>query len=179
MTNSNDFLPTDYEAPKTSGGYMKFKDGENRFRILSRPIIGWEDWKDKKPIRFRLDAKPDRPVNPKKPIKHFWAFVVWNVLEEKIQILEITQSSIQSEIQALTKDEDWGNPFEYDIKVKRMGDGLDTKYSVNPVPHSKLSATVKTALAEKGAINLEALFEGGDPFSEKPVTVAEKSDLPF
>lgn len=177
---TTDFLPQGYEAPSSSGGYMKFKDGENRFRILSRPIIGWEDWKDKKPLRFRLDKKPAAPIDPKKAIKHFWAFVVWNVTEERIQILEITQVTIQSAIQNLTKDEDWGNPFEYDIKVKRSGSGMETEYTVNPAPKSKVSQEVKDALAKMGTINLEALYDGGDPFDAKQVEVkTDVEPLPF
>lgn len=179
MSNT-DFLPNGYEAPKTSDGYMKLQKGENRFRILSRPIIGWEDWKDKKPLRFRLNEKPEKPVEANKPIKHFWAFVVWNVAEEKIQILEITQVTIQSAIQGFTKDEDWGNPFDYDIKVKRTGDGMETEYSVTPAPKSPVSKTIKDALEKRGKINLEALFAGEDPFAEKqPEVKAETNDMPF
>lgn len=176
---TTDFLPEGYEAPKGSEGYMKFKDGENRFRILSRPILGWLDWKDKKPLRFRLNAKPEKPVDPKQAIKHFWAFVVWNAAEAKVQILEITQVTIQAAIQSLSKDDDWGNPFEYDIKVKRSGSGLETEYSVNPAPKSKLSDEAKSALERMGKINLDALYEGGDPFDAKPVAVDKSSDLPF
>jgi len=178
MTNNNDFLPNDYEAPKTGGSYMKLQKGENRFRILSKPILGWIDWQDNKPLRFHMAAKPAKPVDPKKSVKHFWAFVVWNCNEEKVQILEITQATIQSAIQALSKDEDWGSPFGYDIKVKRTGDGMETEYTVNPVPHSKVSKQTEEALVSIGQINLDALYEGADPFAQKAV-VKETSDLPF
>ena len=36
------FLPTSYEVPNKPGNYMKFADGENRFRVLASPILGWE-----------------------------------------------------------------------------------------------------------------------------------------
>jgi len=178
MTNQNDFLPTDYTAPKPSGHYMKLADGENRFRILSKPIIGWLDWQDKKPLRFRMDAKPN-PVDPKKAVRHFWAFIVWNVNEKKMQILEITQSTIQSAIQALSKDEDWGSPFGYDIKIKRSGTDLETKYAVSPVPHSKLSDEAKEATKDMDKVNLEALYEGGDPFESMTAFKAATQDVPF
>ena len=38
------FLPKGYEIPTSEGGYMKFAIGENRFRILGKPILGWETW---------------------------------------------------------------------------------------------------------------------------------------
>lgn len=177
MTTEN-FLPETYEAPKGSSNYMKLSKGENRFRILSKPIIGWEDWKDKKPIRFAMNEKPSSPIDPKKPIKHFWAMVVWNAIEEKVQILEITQSTIQGAIQNLSKDSDWGSPFEYDIKITRSGDGMETEYTINPVPHKPVTEEIKKAYFDKQPIDLTALFSGGDPF-EQNAAAAQKSDLPF
>lgn len=159
----SDFLPPEYAVPSGSDHYMKFEQGENRFRILSKPIIGWEDWDNKKPIRFKMTQKPDASIDPQKPVKHFWAMVVYNVLANKLQILEITQSGIQKSIKALAADPDWGNPNGYDIKVTRKGSGLETEYALNPVPHKPLSEEIGQ-LYDASNINLEALFDGGDPF---------------
>ncbi len=178
-TQADDFLPIDYEAPKTGGNFMKLQNGENKFRILSKPIIGWLDWKDKKPLRFAFNNKPDKPIDPKKPIKHFWAMVVWNYSECKIQILEITQSGIQKSIINLTNDADWGSPYSYDIKINRSGDGLDTEYSVNPIPHKVISDEIKQAYNDKPC-DLQMLFAGEDPFAKQDiVTPLMASDLPF
>lgn len=176
MTNT-DFLPNDYETPKSGSHYLKLQDGENKFRILSRPIIGWLDWDDKKPLRFRMNEKPAKSIDPKKPIKHFWALVVWDYSDSKVKILEITQSSIQGAIQSLTKDADWGSPFEYDIKVIRTGKDLDTKYTVNPVPHKPIAQEIREALIAT-PVNLEALYDGEDPFAVTE-NAAATSDLPF
>lgn len=163
MQVSDDFLPQDYEAPAGSAGYMKLQDGENKIRILSKPIIGWLDWKDKKPFRFRMNAKPDKPMTPDKPIKHFWAFLVWNYEAQAVQILEITQQTIQKTIQDLSKNEDWGAPFGYDIKITRKGKDLQTEYSVMPSPKKDLISDIKEAALEKKAY-LDALFDGSDPW---------------
>lgn len=161
-----DFLPKDYEAPKSSSGYMKLQDGENKFRILSAPIVGWEDWQDKKPIRFPMDQKPAKPIDEKKPIKHFWAMIVWNYAEADIQILEITQTSIRRAIEGLCSDDDWGAPYFYDIKVSRQGEGMKTEYSISPVPHKPLAPHIQQRFYEKRC-NLEALFHGEDPFNKE------------
>src|SRR5690606_20654859 len=89
-----EFLPEGYEAPQGTGNYMKLQSGENKFRILSKPIIGWLDWKDNKPYRFRIKERPEKPMGDK-PVRHFWAFIVWNYNAEAVQILEITQATIQ------------------------------------------------------------------------------------
>jgi len=160
------FLPDDYQAPKpTSQLYLKLQDGENRIRILSRPIFGWEDWNvDKKPVRYKMSEKPAKPFDPAKPMKHFWAFIVWNVNEEQIQIMQITQSTIRSSLESLSKDVDWGSPFEYDIKINKKGEKMETEYTVNPAPHKPVSVEILKAFKDR-PIQLEALFEGLDPFA--------------
>lgn len=162
MTN-NDFLPQDYEAPEGGGNYMKLKDGENKIRILSKPVVGWVDWKDKKAYRFPMDKKPEKPLD-KNPIKHFWAFIVWNYNDQAIQILEVTQQTIQTQIINLTKDEDWGMPFDYDIKISKKGRDLDTKYSVIPANKKPVADEVQKSALDKPCY-LDALFTGADPWT--------------
>jgi hypothetical protein len=160
------FLPPSYEAPKpTSQLYLRLQDGENRIRILSRPIFGWEDWSiDRKPIRYEMANKPAKPVDSSKPMKHFWAFIVWNVIEEQIQIMQITQATIRSSLESLSKDSDWGSPYEYDVKIIKKGEKMDTEYTVNPAPHKPVSQEILKAFAER-PIQLEALFLNLDPFA--------------
>lgn len=169
------FLPDDYDVP-SDNKYLKFQSGDNKFRIMSKPVIGWEDWKDKKPFRFHMNAKPAKPFDLAKPIKHFWAMVVWSYDQEKILILEITQQGIQKKIKALSSDVDWGDPMTYDIKVTKSGAGMETEYEVHPVPHKPVPEDVKTCLADL-TIDLNQLFTGGDPFNPTP---AKANDgLPF
>ena len=165
----SEFLPEGYEAPQGTGNYMKLQSGENKFRILSKPIIGWLDWKDNKPHRFRMKERPEKPMGDK-PIRHFWAFIVWNYNTEAVQILEITQATIQKSLQDLTRNEDWGAPYEYDIKITRKGEDC---------PKKPLSEEIKKAAMEKPCW-LEALFNGDDPWvvSEK-VTELAFAGLPF
>lgn len=158
------FLPLNYELPKSSGNYLKFEDGENRIRILSFPILGWEDWDGKTPVRFRYENKPAAPIDPKKPIKHFWSMICWNYAMSSIQILHITQGTIKRALDMLSKDADWGAPFHYDIKIYKTGDGMETEYTVNPVSPKPLTQEIIDAFAKKPC-NLEALFSNADPFA--------------
>jgi len=161
------FLPTDYEAPKASNNYFKLQEGENRIRILSKPILGWEDWTlEKKPIRFKMSEKPSKSIDPKKPLRHFWSFIVFNAIEGKIQIMNVTQATIRKAIEALSKDGDWGVPYHYDIKIVKSGEGVDTEYHINPVPHKPISQDV-IDLFNETPCNLESLFTSEDPFSRE------------
>jgi len=167
------FLPENYETPQGAGSYMKLQQGENKFRILSSPIIGWLDWKDKVPYRFPLKNKPEKPLG-EQAIKHFWAMIVWDYSDQAVKILEITQSTIQKAIQTLAKDEDWGSPHEYDIKVTRKGQDKSTEYTVNPSPKKALSEDIKTSAKTK-LINLDALYKNADPF----ITNGDETHLLF
>jgi hypothetical protein len=66
--------------------------------------------------------------------KHFWAFVVWNFDTKAIEILEISQSTIQTAMEELVNSEEWGDPLGYSITVNRKGENLETEYSVVPSP---------------------------------------------
>ncbi len=160
------FLPENYEAPKTSSFYLKLAEGENRVRILSAPILGWEDWHDKKPVRYRFDNKPNKSYDPKKPVKHFWSFIVFNYNDEQIQIMHVTQATIRKSIESLCRDKDWGAPFTYDIKIMKTGEGVDTEYAVNPVPHKPTDEYIISSFKDRPC-NLEAVFDNTDPFSRE------------
>jgi len=167
------FLPKNYKAPLSAGGYMKLQDGENIFRILSSAITGYSYWTtENKPVRGKepfitipsnIRLKDDGFPTP---IKHFWAFVVWNYNSGALEIMEITQTSIQNFMLAYVNDKQWGDPKEYDIKINRTGAGLETKYTVIASPHAPAVLEITKAYADK-PINLKALYEGGNPFEVK------------
>lgn len=161
------FLPINYESPKTNH-YMKLKNGENKFRILSKPVLGWEDWTpEKKPVRYRYSQKAPRAIVESRPVKHFWSFIVWNYEEGRIQILHLTQATVRDALMSLSLDKDWGEPFFYDIKIVKTGEETKTKYVVSPLPHKPISANIKQAFADNRCC-LEALFDNANPFEPNP-----------
>jgi len=172
------FLPTGYDVPSSSDKYYKLAKGENRFRIMSSPIMGYVYWvgdgQNRKPVRVKiginievsqLEADP-RTGETALP-KHFWAMIVYDYVSEKAKILEITQKGIQKSLTALAKDKDWGSPVGtdgYDIVITREGEGFDTEYQIQPKPRKKLEDGVEQYVKDM-KINLEALYTGDDPFS--------------
>lgn len=185
---SADFLPDGYKEP-TASNYMRLVDGDNTFRVLSSPIMGWEYWKvvvgdDGKEVRKPVRKKQgeDLPqneleINAEGDLvmpKFFWALVVYNFGDQKIQILEITQKGIRQAIEALARNKKWGNPRDYNILITRTGTGFDTEYMVNPEPKEPIDPEIVKKY-EAMKINLEALYStpeypyGGDPFKVEEV----------
>ena len=181
---STDFLNKDYEAPVSTGNYMKFKkNGGVKFRVLSNAVTGFEYWNtESRPVRspkawFEMpkDIKLDKDDKPTK-IKHFWAFVVWNYEASKVQVLEVTQVSVRDAIMSHYKEEAWGDPKGYDITVNSTGVDLDTKYTVVMSPPTPISDEIK-AEYEKLNINLDNLFTGEDPFINAPKVEEKKEEV--
>jgi hypothetical protein len=164
----NKFLPPGSELLKTEKPYInlgKLAEGEYRFRIVQRPIAGWIDWKDKKPMRFRPDAKPKAPTDPKQPIKSFWALYVWDYSKEALHVMEVTQNSIKKALETLALNEDWGDLTSFDFKIKKEGTGIDSTYSIIPIPPKPLSQQIIDAVLD-APVRLEALYDGLDPWTD-------------
>lgn len=159
------WLPEGYEKPKTVSNYARLEDGANKFRVMSNPLLFYEYWTEaNKPVRL-VEMPDDMPddIRPDTKIKGAWAFVVWSYSVSKIQILEITQASIQGPITDLVTSDDWGPPQDYDLTITKKGQKLETEYSVQPSPHKE--APEEATKAYKALdIDLEALLRGGDPF---------------
>ena len=157
-------LPAGFELLNEEKRYInvsQLPNGEHKFRIVQAPIAGWEDWENNKPLRFRPEAKPKNPVDAAKPIRAFWALYVWDYQKEGLYVMSIKQNTIRHALQALWLNEDWGELTTYDIKIKKEGSGIETNYTVTPIPHKPLAADIKKALADS-PVRLEALYDGGE-----------------
>lgn len=169
------FLPPDYEVPQSEGNYLKFKKpGDYQFRILSSPILGEELWIGKKPFRIKMGSQfsPEQVATADKnqdgsrqTPRHFWAMPVFYRGDNSVKILQINQSTIQVAIKKFLSDEDWANPKEYDFVVARL-DGEKVSYSVRTKKPQDLEPDAIAAwkAIQKNGFNLEALYDGADPF---------------
>jgi hypothetical protein len=191
----NDFFPNDYTAPESSSPYTKFEQGENRVRILSKPLVGLLYWVDANGNPVAKGAKPQSGNKPvRKPyksiipmgadVKEFQAFVVWNYTSQKIEIMELTQKGLMKTITNYARDEKWGDPRQYDFKISRKGSALDTEYTMMVDPKEPVDPGIQQLFLDMN-VNLEELFLGGDPFNSnavrtdepKPVTPVKDVDI--
>ena len=88
---------------------------------------------------------------------------MWNYEANAVQIWQINQRTIQEAIMNLINDSDWGDPREYDLKITRTGDALETKYTVSPKPKKEYQRPPNLSMILM-SIKLEKLITGEDPF---------------
>lgn len=180
MTPLATFLPIEtFEQIDSEGGgsgrYInptKLEQGkELRVRFVRPGITGFSGWTvDKKPLRFEfhpevLPANLAPDLSGKIQLKRFIAGLVYDYASEDFKILEISQRTLMEQLYKYAKDSDYGDPLGYDIKLTREGEKKDTKYTLVAAPPKAL----EKAIAEKAAevvCNLNALFEGQDPFAD-------------
>ena len=155
---------------------MKLQPGANQFRIVGsgddggfiQGMLGWSENAEGKrhPHRWKIGADAPMPFEDRP--KEFFAMLVWNYRESKIQILELTQAGLKGELMSLANDtEDWGDPRKFDLTITKSGEKLDTRYAMTPKPPKKRSDEINDAV-KATKVNLSALFDGGDPFGDAP-----------
>lgn len=178
-------LPQGYERPSGGGAdryvnLSKLDQGQHKFRILSDIMVGWVWWTDRQPTRVRLAADVPSDVREREDnrekARHFWSMVVWNYQDEAVQVMEFTQATVQEQLAALEANSDWGDLTSYDFTITKAGEGKDTTYSVAPSPHKDVPESALSAY-ENVTINLEALYDGADPFSSSAKESSEDDDL--
>lgn len=150
---------TNYQPEESAGMFLKLKDGDSfKLRILSEPAI-------------TVYKEGDRPR---------YAWIVYNHDQKKVQVYG-AGVSVYSQIVSLI--EDWGEPTEFDLRVKREGAGInDTSYTVTPVKNS--APVPKEAQTEADGIDLLEKTKGKwlsdyveDRLLPAPVTLGEHLPL--
>jgi len=160
----------------SGGNYAKLLQGENKFRIVGDiedtppgfivGMVGWitNEEGQRRPVRYTTGESVPQTFKDKP--KEFFAMLVWNYAEERIQVLELTQAGLKDELIKLDADVDWGDLRKFDISIIRSGEGLETSYVMTPKPHKKRTDEINAAVKAM-KVNLNALFTGDDPFAEE------------
>lgn len=175
-------LPDGLDNFKNKHKYFKFpkkQPGQFTFRLLSKPIIGYEDWTTEStvkddgtiehtPVPIRCRAHEILiPRDPKKPVKKFWAFHAWHYEDNCLCIANFTQAGIYKKLEGFVYNPRIGNYLHYDIFVEKKIENGKVSYDVTPLQKTEIDPDI---LLQKEAhpVNLEALFYNQDPWSWVP-----------
>lgn len=144
--------------PEQGGGglYLKITDGQTvKIRIASEPAI------------FQSESQPDEHGQTRISTRYGW--LVWNQDDQTAQILQQSATFFKN-LAVLAQDDEYGDPTGYDIKIKRVGSGLETTYTITPSANREpLGASAKQELA--GVNLIEKL--AASPFSQNVLWLSE------
>ena len=178
----------------SGGGYLnpsKIQSGTSvRFALLDdNPLEFFEVWGETsegsvKPFRFRNEPTPDdvnaefgsdysrrlnRDGSAPEPAKFAIAVPVFYHDAGSVQVLQVSQKSINREFDSISQMEDYSNLLEWDFVLGKEGNGLNTEYSLRAVPRKKGTQDAITAAWEEAKSNgfdISRLLSGGNPFKE-------------
>ena len=159
-----------------------------RFALLSdQPLEFYECWGEAedgsvKPFRFAEDPSADdistemgddytrrqnRDGTAPEPVKFAIAAPVYNYDTSAVQIMQLSQKSIIRELDGISQMEDYANLLEHDFVLGKEGNGLNTEYSLRPVPRKKGSEKAIGGAwteAQESGFEIGRLLTGENPF---------------
>ena len=176
----------------SGGGYLnpsKIQSGGSvRFALLEdQPLEFFECWGESseggvKPFRFSDDPSPediDEEMGPEftrrmnregtapEKVKFAIAVPVYNYESSSVQIMQLSQKSLQNELDDISQMEDYANLLEWDFVLGKEGNGLETRYSLRPVPRKKgTQDSIESAWTDARAAGFDIgrLLTGENPF---------------
>ena len=131
---------TDYNSIKTESGdskYMKFPVGDSKIRIVSDVYSsmrhGMEIEGAYKNICCPKTVDPTLacPLCKKEKPRQKWIVKVIDRKDGLVKILE-SGTMIFSQLASFVENVEYGDPTNYDITVTRIGERLETKYTLVP-----------------------------------------------
>ena len=177
---SNSLSGLDIPTSESGGLFMKkLEQGENRMRILTKPIQGYVWWPEGSNKPERAHGPTDIPTGIK-DAKYFWFLTI--AINGEVKFLELKQKTILSQIKSLSDNTEWGEVQDYDITITRSGQDLETQYTVVPNPKKAINADVAKQWADiKARYNPENLFTNGTPLEpgEEKKQDDKDEELPF
>lgn len=115
----------------TSGGsdFLKLVDGDNKIRIVSKPVkqlVFWEDGKK------RVTTNPNEKVDGKGP-RQSWTMYAIDRADGAVKLFTMGPS-IAHALNELAGSPDYKftDYPNYDLNIKRTGSGMETRYTVLP-----------------------------------------------
>lgn len=140
----------EYQPPETSGQYFKFRPNqEHMIRLVSaEPYVYESHFEDPKTKETSVSTK--------------YSWVIWNFEVHQEQILTLPVTGYK-EVAKFGADPEFGDLRKRNLKVKRTGEGFDTKYAIVASPNtSELAEADPSSIGEVGKINLLGKLQGDD-----------------
>jgi len=177
-----------YNPPPQDNPWLKFEEGTTTIRLLSHSYHFKSHYvksenKSYDCTGFVETCKWCQGANLPRQ-RWAYAILVRGKEESLIKVMEVGWS-IFGTILNLSKDEDYGDPRGYDLKITKTGTGLDTSYTVIPGKETDFTEEEMKLLEPKELGNIEKatgyLLSFYKQETDKPDTPKEEEEeeIPF
>lgn len=166
----------DYIEPKQKSNYLRFKEGQCCFRILSKKEEVLSYFTEYVQTKIEGKDKTEKIINPdlgngERPsplAKPVWAMLVFDYTENRVKIWECTQKKFQIQLRAIASGKIKNDWTKYDIQVTRTGKEMhDTEYTVIFGDTQEMSENDKIVIKKDlKNIDILKLLTGDNPFLE-------------
>ena len=187
------------EIGKSTGGTSPYindlKDlTELKFRVIGDIQVGYQYFQEitredgtqgVKPVRS--EEYPDTLENPAKKYQseervdratQFMAMAIYDFSDNKIKIWNLSKKSVISSLMEVENDEDTGEIQDYDFKVKKSGNGLETEYALLRLDKTDVTPEMQKAY-EDANVDLKAYLNGESGIGEKATKEVDPSEIDF
>ena len=151
-----------YVVPSGGGGnFLKTEAGDNRIRLCSKPLeLKLHESGQGSGYKAAL-CKGDKCELCGKGVKtkYKYAYIVLNRKDGKPYVYE-APLSVFKQIIAFATDPEYGDPEQYDLTIKRSGEGLETNYMVIASPKKVALTDEELETLGQSGISLETAYAG-------------------
>ena len=140
----------EYKPPESTGQYFKFKNNEEAMvRLLT-------------PEPYVYESRFDDPKTKEVSVSTKYSWLIWNFAAKAEQILTLPVTGYK-EIAKFGADPEFGDLRMRNLKIKRTGEGFDTRYVVVASPNtSELATADPDSVGQIGQINLLGKLQGDE-----------------
>jgi len=155
------------------GGFWRPEPGENKIRVLTAYEAYGSHWvnEGKKGRSYICIGKDNGCKYCKEGSKPTAKFLYW-ILDRKDGEIKLAETgySVVKQLGELAMSDDWkfiGAP-DYDVNIKKTGEGLETKYTVMPSPKRSKLTKEEQDIFDKTATPIEDIIEKMKEKAGKP-----------
>jgi hypothetical protein len=153
---------SNYNPPAVDSAWLKFKEGITTIRLLSHSYHFRNHYVKSENKTYDCTGMIETCELCQKgnPSRQRWAYLVLVRDKENpaVKVMEVGWSVFET-ILNLSKDEDYGDPRGYDLKITRTGKGAETSYTVIPGKDTPLNDKEEKLVNLQGLDNIEKASE--------------------
>lgn len=165
-------IPTGTKIPSV-GGFLKAKEGDTNFRLLTDFIVGFQGWKDKKSFLRYPNADGSCSISPDEvdvktlysvgdpQIDYVWVAKALDLEEGGVKLLTISQKTLMKAIEAWEENPRGGDIRKFDCNILGKKEGGKTSYTFQAFPQGKIEESWEKQIATAD-LSFDGIFEGED-----------------